>query len=145
MTQKTFSPKSQSKSERKWYLIDATDKVVGRISTQIANILRGKNKPTFSNHLDMGDYVIIINAEKARFTGSKEQQKEYFNHSGYMGHLKRRSFKHVQATKPERILKDAIAGMIPRNKLKKFILQKLYIYAGAEHPHTGQNPITFNA
>jgi large subunit ribosomal protein L13 len=144
MTQKTFSPKSQAKSDRKWYLIDATDKVVGRVATQIANLLRGKNKTTFSSHLDMGDYVIVLNVEKIRMTGGKEQQKEYIHHTGYVGHLRRKSFQHVQATKPERILKDAVAGMIPRNKLKKFILQKLYIYAGAEHPHAGQSPITFN-
>jgi len=144
MTQKTFSPKPQAKSERKWYLIDATDKIVGRLAPHIANLLRGKTKVTFSHHLDMGDYVIVVNADKVRLTGQKEEQKEYIHHTGYVGHLRRESYKQVKQVKPTLILGKSVAGMIPRNKLKKFILQKLYIYAGAEHPHTGQNPITFN-
>lgn len=138
---KTFTPKAPAKDERKWFVVDATDKVVGRLATEIAVILRGKNKSTFTPHLDMGDYVVIINAEKIRLTGNKEAQKEYIHHTGYLGHLRRKSFARIQKENPARILKEAIAGMIPRNKLKKFILAKLYIYAGSEHPHGGQNPI----
>jgi len=138
---KTFTPKSPAKADRKWYIVDATDKVLGRLATEVANILRGKNKPNFTPHLDMGDYAIIINADKIKLTGSKEAQKEYISHSGYLGHLKRKSFEHVKAKNPKRILKEAINGMIPDNRLKKFIVAKLNIYAGPEHPHAGQNPI----
>lgn len=143
MTMKTFTPKSPAKAERKWYLIDATDKVLGRLAVEVANVLRGKNKPSFTPHLDMGDYVVIINADKVKLTGLKTEQKEYIHHTGYLGHLKRKSFEYVKATNPTRILKEAIAGMIPHNRLKKFILAKLSVYAGSEHLHKGQNPVDF--
>ncbi|MBU0578262.1 50S ribosomal protein L13 [Patescibacteria group bacterium] len=138
---KTFTPKSPAKAERKWYLIDATDKIVGRLATEVANVLRGKNKPSFTPHLDMGDYVVIINADKVKLTGQKESQKEYIHHTGYLGHLRRKSYEQVKNTNPTRILKEAINGMIPHNRLKKFIVAKLNVYAGEEHPHAGQNPI----
>lgn len=138
---KTFTPTALAKDERRWYLVDATDKVLGRLATEIAVILRGKNKPSFAHHLDMGDYVIVINAEKIRLTGNKEDQKEYIHHTGYLGHLRRKPFKRIQELNPKRILDEAISGMIPKNRLKKFILAKLNIYAGSEHPHSGQNPI----
>lgn len=144
MTQKTFTPKIQQRSDKKWFIVDATDKIVGRLATEIAVHLRGKNKPTFTPHLDMGDYVVVINAEKIRLTGNKEQQKEYIHHTGYLGHLRRKPFEVVKATNPRRILQEAIAGMVPRNKLKKFIMAKLYLYAGTEHPHAAQNPIALN-
>lgn len=141
---KTFTPKAPAKDDRKWYLVDATDKVVGRLATEIAVVLRGKNKPNFTPHLDMGDYVIVINAEKIRLTGNKEDQKEYIHHTGYLGHLRKKSFKKVQELNPKRILDEAVSGMIPHNRLKKFVLDKLKIYAGSEHPHSGQNPIKLN-
>jgi len=144
MTQKTFIPKSPAKSERKWYLIDATDKVVGRLATEVAVILRGKNKPTFTPHMDMGDYVIIINAEKVKLTGTKEDKKTYVDHSGYLGNIKVKPFKVVQQKNPTRILSDAIHGMVPINRLGKTILDKLFIYSGSAHPHAGQNPINLN-
>ena len=144
MTQKTFTPKIQQKSDKKWLIVDATDKVVGRLATEIAVHLRGKNKPTFTPHLDMGDYVVVINAEKVRLTGNKESQKEYIHHTGYLGHLRRKPFATVKEKNPTRILTEAVAGMIPRNKLKKFVMAKLHVYAGSEHPHAGQNPITLN-
>ncbi len=144
MTQKTFTPTVQSKSDKKWYIIDATDKVVGRLATEIAVYLRGKNKPTFTPHLDMGDYVVVINADKVRLTGNKEAQKEYIHHTGYLGHLRRKPYAKVMAEHPTRILESAVAGMIHHNKLKKFILAKLHVYAGSEHPHSGQNPIPLN-
>ena len=144
MTQKTFTPTALAKSDRKWYVVDATDKIVGRIATEIAVVLRGKNKATFTPHLDMGDYVVVINAEKVRLSGKKESQKEYITHSGYIGHLKRKPYAKVMAETPTRILTEAVAGMVPRNKLKKFIMAKLHVYAGDQHPHGGQNPVTLN-
>lgn len=142
--QKTFTPKTPTKADKKWFIVDATDKVVGRLATEIAVALRGKNKPSFTPHLDMGDYVVVINAEKVRLTGNKESQKEYIHHTGYLGHLRRKPYQRVKAESPKRILTEAVAGMIPRNKLKKFILAKLHVYAGEDHPHAGQNPIPLN-
>jgi len=144
MTQKTFTPKAPTSDERKWYVVDAEGKTLGRIATEIAVVLRGKNKPSFTPHLDMGDNVIIINAEKVRLSGNKEDQKEYIHHTGYIGHLRRKPFKTVQEKNPTRILREAVEGMIPRNRLKKFVVRKLHIYAGAEHPHAGQNPTILN-
>ena len=141
---KTTTPKIQAKSDKKWYLVDATDKVMGRLAADIAVILRGKNKPNFTPHLDMGDYVVVINAEKVKVTGNKEQNMEYIHHTGYWGHLRRFSAEHIRKTNPTRMITQAISGMIPRNRLRKFILAKLSVYAGPEHPHTGQNPITIN-
>lgn len=138
MNFKTYTPKIQTKAEKKWYLIDAKDKTLGRLATQIALILRGKNKPTFVPHLDMGDYVVVINADKVSLTGRKEEQKEYIRHTGFIGHLRRQPISRIRKTNPTRILGDAVAGMIPKNRLKKFILRKLKIYAGQEHPHAGQ-------
>ena len=138
MNFKTYTPKAQSKEEKKWYLIDAEGKTLGRLATQIAVILRGKNKPSFAPHLDMGDYVVVINAEKVRLTGRKDEQREYIHHTGYLGHLRRKPISEVRKSNPSRILSDAVAGMIPGNRLKKFILKKLKVYAGTEHPHTGQ-------
>ena len=142
MTQKTFTPKKQSKDDKKWYVVDATDKVVGRIATEIAVVLRGKNKPSFAPHMDMGDYVVVINCEKVRLTGKKESQKEYIHHTGYIGHLRREPFATIKEKNPKRIITEAVAGMIPRNRLKKHVMAKLHVYAGSEHPHSGQNPIT---
>ena len=107
---------------QKWYLIDAEDKVLGRLAVEIANILRGKNKPSFAPHLDMGDYVVVINADKIKLTGNKEEQKEYIHHTGYIGHLRRKSFASVKEKSPTRILKEAVEGMIPSNRLKKFVI-----------------------
>lgn len=135
---KTHTPKAESKADKKWFLVDAEGKTLGKLATKVATILRGKNKPTFTPHLDMGDYVVIINAEKVKLTGRKEEQKEYIHHTGYLGHLRRNPIEHVRRTNPTRILNEAIAGMIPRNRLKKFILRKLMVYAGSEHPHAGQ-------
>ena len=141
---KTFVPKAPAKSERKWYIVDASDKVLGRLATEVAVILRGKNKPSFSPHLDTGDYVVIINADKIKLTGNKEAQKEYIHHTGYLGHIKRKTLTHVRENNPTRILKEAVSGMMPKNRLRRFILDKLYVYAGSEHPHSGQNPIPYN-
>ena len=144
MTQKTFTPKKPAKADKKWYIVDATDKVLGRVATKIAVVLRGKNKPSFTPHMDMGDYVVVINCDKVCLTGGKESQKEYIHHTGYLGHLRRKPYAKVMEKNPKRILTEAVAGMIPRNRLKKFVMAKLHVYAGKEHPHSGQNPITLN-
>jgi large subunit ribosomal protein L13 len=140
MTQKTFIPKSQTKADKQWYLVDAQDQIVGRLATKIADILRGKNKPQFTPHMDMGDYVVVINAEKVRLTGNKENQKEFIHHTGYLGHLRRKPFQTVREKNPKQILEEAVSGMLPKNRLRKHQLNKLMIFAGEEHPHTGQNP-----
>jgi large subunit ribosomal protein L13 len=125
---------------RKWYLIDATDLVLGRLSTEVATILRGKHKPTFTPHVDCGDYVIIINAEKIALTGNKLDGKLYYRHSGYPGGLKVRSARTFLEKQPHRVLEKAIRGMLPKNKLGEAMYRKLYVYAGPDHPHQGQKP-----
>jgi large subunit ribosomal protein L13 len=136
---KTFSLKA-SQIERNWYLVDAQGKVLGRLATEIASILRGKKKPTFSPHLDNGDHVVVINAEKVVVTGKKSQGKMYYHHTGYPGGLRARTFDEVLARKPERILKQAVKGMLPHNRLGRQMLKKLRIYIGPEHPHKSQKP-----
>lgn len=132
------------KAARKWYVIDAQGLVLGKVATLVADTLRGKNKPTWHPAVDCGDNVIIINADKVVLTGNKEAGKVYYSHSGYPGALKEVTAKKMRETHPERILEKAISGMISRNRLKRHILTKLYVYAGSEHPHTGQNPETLS-
>lgn len=136
---KTFSPK-QTDIERKWYLVDARQQVLGRLATQVARILRGKHKPIFAPHVDVGDHVIIVNAEKIRLTGKKAAQKRYKHHTGYPNGLKETSFETMLASHPERVLEHAIKGMLPKNRLGRQMIKKLRIYAGEEHPHIGQKP-----
>ncbi len=126
--------------ERKWYVVDATDQVVGRLAANVAAVLRGKNKPTFTPNVDTGDYVIIINADKVRLTGNKENQKVYTHHTGYPGGLKEVSYKKMLADHPERILEKAIKGMLPHNTLGRQMYRKLKVYAGPEHKHQAQMP-----
>lgn len=128
--------------ERQWYVFDAEGKTLGRFATEIANILRGKNKPSFSPSHDTGDNVIIINADKVHLTGKKLEQKLYYRHSGYTGGLKSESAQELIEGKPEKVIFQAIKGMIPRNRNRKDILSKLHIYAGGEHPHEAQQPVT---
>jgi large subunit ribosomal protein L13 len=125
---------------RRWYLINAQDKVLGRIATQIANILRGKNKPTFTPHQDTGDFVVVINAAGLRLTGNKLQTKLYRRHSGYPGGLRISTAGREMRLRPERVLREAVAGMLPKNRLGRRLATKLKIYAGSEHPHTAQQP-----
>ena len=134
---KTYSTKA-SEIERNWHLIDATDKVLGRLSTQIAGLLMGKHKPIFSRHLDTGDYVVVINAEKVRVTGAKAKQKLYYRHSGYPGGLKAVNLEKMMADHPTRVIEHAVKGMLPSNKLGAQMLKKLRVYAGEEHPHKAQ-------
>jgi len=120
---------------RKWYLIDATDKILGRLATKVANLLRGKDKPAFVPHLDLGDNVVIINASKIRVTGRKMDQKIYYHYTGYPGGLREKKLKDLMKEKPEEVIKRAVTGMLPNNKLKSLWLKKLHVYAGEEHPH----------
>lgn len=126
--------------ERKWYVIDAEDKTLGKIASEVASILRGKKKPIYTPHVDTGDYVIVINAEKVRVTGKKEEQKIYKSHSGYPGGLKETTLRELRAKKPEEIIRHAVKGMMPKGKLGRQVFKKLKVYAGPEHPHTAQNP-----
>ncbi|RLA98090.1 MAG: 50S ribosomal protein L13 [Deltaproteobacteria bacterium] len=128
-------------AERKWVLIDAKDKVVGRLAAEIASILRGKNKPQYTPHADVGDFVVVINADKVRLTGNKWEKKRYYHHSGYMGGLKVTVAKDMADKKPEEILKHAVKGMLPKNSLGKAMFKKLKVYAGDNHPHDAQKPI----
>ena len=137
--QKTFSIKAPE-IEKKWRLIDAEGKILGRLASDIAMILRGKTKPTFTPHMDMGDNVIVINAEKIVLTGKKSEDKDYFKHSKYPGGEKFVNIKKVMAENPEFIIMNAVKGMMPKNRLSRKILKNLRIYAGPEHPHAAQKP-----
>jgi large subunit ribosomal protein L13 len=132
-----------SQVERKWYLVDAQGKVLGRLATEIAMLLRGKRKPTYTPHLDNGDHVVVINAEKVVVTGRKSQQKLYHHHTGYPGGLRTRTFAYLLAHRPERIVKQAVKGMLPHNRLGRQMLKKLRVYAGPRHPHESQKPQPF--
>ena len=136
---RTETPKADQ-IKHDWYLVDATDQILGRLATKIATIIRGKHKPYFSPHLDTGDYVIVINAEKIKLTGSKELQKTYQRYSGYPGGLKKIPFLKMKDKSPETIIEHAVKGMLPKNILGRMLHQKLKVYAGNEHPHQAQKP-----
>jgi large subunit ribosomal protein L13 len=137
---KTFSAKPAD-IERRWYIVDAEGMVLGRLASEVAKILRGKHKPIFTPHMDTGDNVVVINAAKVRVTGRKAEQKQYFHHTGYMGHERFTPFATLLAKHPERIIEKAVHGMLPKNSLaKQSIRLKLRVYAGAEHPHAAQRP-----
>ena len=140
---KTFSLKNTEVS-RDWVVFDASDKILGRFATKIADKLRGKDKPTFTPHVDGGDFVVVINADKVKVTGNKAEQKKYYKHSLYPGGLKEKSYKEVLESTPERIIENAVKGMLPKNKLGKSIIKKLKVYSGTEHPHESQNPSVWN-
>lgn len=136
---KTATPKAEQ-IKQDWYLIDASDQVLGRLATKVATLLRGKNKPYFSPHLDTGDFVIVINAEKIRLTGNKEISKTYKRYSGYPSGLSEIPYKRMLLEKPETIIQHAVKGMLPKNILGRKLIRKLKIYKGNEHPHSAQNP-----
>ena len=127
--------------DKGWLLVDASDKTLGRLSTNIAKILMGKNKPEYTPHNDVGDYVVVINAEKIKVTGNKNEQKMYYRHSGYPGGIKSQSFNDLIASYPDRVITSAVKGMLPKNKLSNSVIKKLKVYKGESHPHTAQNPI----
>ncbi|GAA1946793.1 MULTISPECIES: 50S ribosomal protein L13 [Amycolatopsis] len=135
----TYSPKPGDVT-RAWHVIDAEDVVLGRLATEVATLLRGKHKPTYAPHVDTGDFVIIVNAEKVALTGNKREQKFAYRHSGYPGGLRKRSFGELLDTKPERLLEKVVKGMLPKNKLGRAQAKKLKVYAGPEHPHSAQQP-----
>ena len=139
MAMKTFVAK-ESEVDKRWYLVDANGKVLGRLATQIAMRLRGKHKPIFTPHADTGDFIVVVNADKVVLTGSKLDNKCYYRYSGYIGGLKKRSAKKLLETKPEEILRHAVRGMLPKNSLGRRQLKKLKIYAGPDHPHEAQKP-----
>ena len=137
---KTFSAKA-NEVQRQWWVIDAADQVLGRVAAKAANLLRGKEKPIFTPHCDTGDFVIVINADKVRVTGKKEEQKTYMSFSGYVGGHKSESVKQRRARRPELLVERAVKGMIPHNKLGRAVYTKLKVYAGTEHPHAAQKPV----
>ena len=131
---------SPAKVERKWYVVDATGYTLGRLASEVAKVLRGKNKPIFTPHIDTGDYVIIVNAEKIKVTGKKLDQKIYYHHSDYVGGMKETTLREMLAKKPEKVVELAVKGMLPKGPLGREMFTKLHVYAGAEHPHTAQKP-----
>jgi large subunit ribosomal protein L13 len=136
---KTFVP-TQGTIERKWYVVDAQGKTLGRLATEVARVLRGKHKPTFTPFLDTGDHVIVVNAEKVKVTGKKLQQKIYYHHSDYVGGMKETTLKTMLANKPERVMELAVKGMLPKGPLGRQMYKKLFVYAGPEHKHAAQKP-----
>jgi large subunit ribosomal protein L13 len=136
---KTYTPKADE-IERAWWVVDAAGKPLGRLASEVARILRGKHKPSFTPHLDTGDHVIVINASEVHLTGKKADQKTYFRHSGYMGGERHIPFRRMVATHPERVIELAVRGMLPKNTLGRHTRKKLRVYGGSEHPHQGQNP-----
>jgi large subunit ribosomal protein L13 len=136
---RTFIPKKDD-IEQKWWLIDADGRILGRMATEIADLIRGKKKPQFTSHLDTGDFVVVINAEKIKVTGRKLDQKKYYHHSLYPGGIKEITLKDLLATKPEEVIKKAVWGMVPKGKLGRALYKKLKVYRGPSHPHEAQNP-----
>jgi large subunit ribosomal protein L13 len=137
---KTFVAK-EHEIEKNWHLIDASDKVLGRLATEIATILRGKKKPIFTPHMDAGDYVVVVNAERVLLTGNKLEKKTYYRHSGYVGGLKETTAKEMLEKKPENLIKLAVKGMLPKTSLGRRQLTKLKVYTGPDHPHEAQQPV----
>jgi len=140
---RTYTPRAHE-IERRWWVVDAADKPLGRLATEIARILRGKHKPMYTPHLDTGDHVVVINASKVKVTGKKAEQKTYFRHSGYMGAERHIPFRRMIQTHPERVIELAVKGMLPKGTLGRAMGKKLKVYAGAEHPHQGQQPETLS-
>lgn len=140
---KTFLAKAheEKNEKKKWYLIDADGKILGKLAVVIANILRGKNKPVYTPHVDGGDYVIVVNARKVAFTGNKLKDKIYYHYSGYHGGLKKRTLEEMLAKHPEEVIRHAVDGMLPKNRLAKEIIKKLKVFAGPEHEHLSQKPL----
>ena len=143
MNMKTFSLKKENVN-RDWFVIDVADMVLGRVATKIADRIRGKDKPTYTPHTDGGDYVVVINAEKIRITGSKFENKKYYSHSLYPGGLKTKTFRELNEKNPEKIIEEAVKGMLPKNKLGKSIIKKLKVFRGPSHDHESQQPKEWN-
>ena len=140
---KTFSP-TPNDINREWFVVDAEDKVLGRLASQISHRLRGKHKPEFAPHMDNGDFIVVVNCEKIKVTGTKLADKKYYRYSGYVGGLKATTLESVMEQKPAMALMNAVKGMLPKNRLGRAMLKKLKVYAGSEHPHAAQNPKPLN-
>lgn len=138
----TYSPKPAD-VQRQWYVIDATDVVLGRLASHVATLLRGKHKPIFANHVDTGDFVIIINADKIHLSGNKLEQKKAYRHSGYPGGLRAVTYGELMEKRPDRAVEKAVKGMLPKNSLGRKMIKKLKVYAGSDHPHLAQQPVPF--
>jgi len=136
---KTFTA-TPATIKREWYVVDATDKTLGRLATELAHRLRGKHKPTFTPNMDTGDYMVVVNAEKIKVTGNKLEDKMYYRHTGYIGNLKSINLGKLLDTHPERVIQNAVRGMLPKNPLGRATFRKLHVYAGPEHPHEAQQP-----
>lgn len=136
---RTYIPK-KDEIEQKWWLVNADGRILGRLATEVADLIRGKRKPQFTSHLDTGDFVVVINAEKIKVTGRKLEQKKYYHHSLYPGGIKEITLKDLLATKPEEVIKNAVWGMVPKGKLGRALYKKLKVYRGPSHPHEAQNP-----
>ena len=137
---KTTLAKVGAETDRNWRIVDASDQILGRLAVQVANALRGRDKPIYTPHIDAGDYVVVINAEKVKLSGNKEEQKQYMFYSGYMGGEKYRNVADFREKRPEFLIMNAVKGMLPKNKLSSQLLKKLRIYVGSEHPHEAQSP-----
>ncbi len=137
---KTYSPKFND-AQRNWHVMDASDRVLGRMATEIAVKLRGKDKPEFAPHMDMGDFVIVVNADKIRVTGNKLEQKKYYRYTGYPGGIREISLEKLMHKKPEEVIRRSVRGMLPKNKIGRELLKKLKIYSGPNHPHAAQKPV----
>lgn len=140
---KTFSAKAQEQTNRQWYVIDAKDQILGDVALAAANIIRGKTKPTFTPHVDTGDFVVVLNAAEVRLSGKKEQQKIYTSKKGFIGNQKVENVERVRQRRPELLIERAVKGMVPHTRLGRAVMKKLKIYTGAEHPHEAQNPKPF--
>jgi large subunit ribosomal protein L13 len=136
---KTYSPKA-GEVQRNWYVIDAQDKILGRMAAEIARRLRGKHKPEFAPHIDTGDFIVVVNAKKVKVTGQKLEKKKYYRHTGYPGGLKETTLARMMESKPEEVIRHAVKGMLPKNRLGRAMLKKLKVYAGPDHPHQAQQP-----
>ncbi|HLU32855.1 MAG TPA: 50S ribosomal protein L13 [Natronosporangium sp.] len=139
---RTYSPKPGD-IERQWHVIDAADVVLGRLASQVATLLRGKHKPIYAPHMDTGDYVIVVNADKVALTGNKRRDKVIYRHSGYPGGLRKTKYEDLLSKRPERAVELAVKGMLPHNRLGRKVLKKLKVYAGPDHPHAAQQPVPF--
>lgn len=137
--QKTFTPRAAD-IEARWWVVDAADLPLGRLASEVAQVIRGKHKPTFAPHVDGGDYVIVVNADKVAVTSNKSQQKIYYRHSGYPGGIKAETFEVLRSRRPEAVIQRAVRGMLPKNRLGRAMLRKLKVYAGPDHPHVAQQP-----
>jgi len=137
---KTYSPKPQD-AQRNWHVIDAQDRILGRMATEIAVKLRGKDKPEFAPHMDMGDFVIVVNADKIKVTGNKLYQKKYYRYTGYPGGIRDISLEKLLQKKPEEVIRHSVRGMLPKNKIGRDLLKKLKVYSGPDHPHAAQKPV----